>query len=723
MQILKIAVAIGVTILVHGASPFGCFGQETIDFRTQIMPVLTKHGCNAGACHGSAAGRGGLRLSLYGSRPVDDYHAIVHADKGRRINRVDASKSLILRKPGGEMEHGGDQRFHVDDPAGALLSEWIQQGAKIDNRSSQRKLKSFGGNRPTLIFDRPGQKHEFKFIATFSDNTIRDVTQWTVLTSNDESSVSVDSSTNSAHIKRQGRHVLIARYMNQVSPIEIIVPFENGNLPIQWKTGENFVDDHVYEKLNQLRLAATEKTDDNEFIRRLSLDLRGRLPLPDEVDRFVENDAPNKRSGLISRYLSSDDYVDYYTLQLAQQLRVRSQPADKIGAKVFGEWLRFQVRTKQSWREMVGEMLPASGDTHLLGAPNFMRVTSDARLQAEFVSESLMGVTLRCANCHDHPFDHWTQDDYHGLAAIFAKTRQGRIVEANPGGENMHPVTNLAARPRLPGDRDLADAVKDPREILGEWLVSDKNLYFAKAKVNRIWKSLMGRGLVEPVDDLRYSNPATHPHLLNELAQDFIRNDFDVRHTTSQICNSDAYQRKHAAKNGRSQTSYYGAATARRLPPEVLLDAIRDVLGTHAKLAGRPNGTRAIRILDSKTPSFELDILGRCSREESCESDHGPAMVGLATQLHLMNGPLLNQRLASESNMLNRMIATDKSTEEIVRYFYKMGYSREPEDRELEFWIKKIDSNHSAQVVLDRDHRLEDFVWSLLNSKEFYSNH
>lgn len=718
---LKLARGCSRLILICLLSICPCNAGDLIDFRNDVVPVLTKLGCNSGACHGSAAGRGDFRLSLYGSRPENDHDSIVRQFQGRRVNLVNVDRSLLLRKPGGVLDHEGGYLFGENDQAAVILKSWLQQGALNRSSESPRIVGLETGPQP-LIFETPEVEYPLNFRAEFDDGSTSDVTKWVVVTTPDESAVAVDFQTNLLQIKRPGRHVLIARFLDQVIPVELIIPFSGSASEIQWPQRRNLVDDHIYRRMNQLRIAAEPLTDDATFLRRTCLSLTGKLPTPSEVRLFLEDKSSMKREALIRQLLQSDELVDYWTFQLAQQLRLRTQPADRVGAQAYHFWLNDQLKQGIGWDQMVRKMLLASGDSHLIGEANFYRTVQGAREQAEFVSEALMGVTLRCANCHDHPFDRWTQDDYHGLAAIFAKTRQGRLIEANPLGMNTHPLTGQAAMGQLPGGSVL-ESNQDGRRAYSNWLLAEDNPFLAKAMVNRIWKALMGRGLVEPVDDLRLSNPATHPELLRELALDFAAHDYDIRHTISLICRSDAFQRGRAIHADGNQEEFYGCRFVKRLPAEVLADAICDVTGVPEAYANEPTGTRAIQLYDSKTPSIALDVLGRCSREESCESIGTVSEVGLSSQLHFMNGQLLNQKITANEGRLFSLIADGTSDSEIVRQFYLLSYNRPPAEAERAFWQNRLAADQPAGAVANRRQRLEDFVWSLLNSEEFYSNH
>ena len=696
--------------------------QGLVDFDTQVIPVLTKLGCNSGACHGSAAGRGGFRLSLYGSKPAADFQAIARQHKGRRINLNDAEKSLILRKPGGELNHGGQQLFELDEPAGRIISNWIKQGAK--RRRDQQIVKFDVGQTPIVIKDisKPFQLAAF---ATFQNGRRVDVTRWTRFEADDPAAVEIGEISGKTKITRRGRHLVIARFTNHVVPIEFIVPFDRAPPNLSKAPENNFIDNLVYRKLRLLRIDPSELTSDEEFLRRLSLDLTGRLPTLQQIDSFRANRSKNKRADVVNQLMETEAFLDYWSYRLARQLRIRSFPGDKNGVRTYYQWLRQQLTRKTGWDKVAYQLVTASGDSHRVGPANFYRTTANPKLQSEFLTESLLGVRLRCANCHDHPLDRWTQDDYHGLAAILAKTSQGRVVGKKPTAKIIHPATGRPALEKIPGQIKLANhPTNQGREMLAKWMVQPQNPYFAKAMVNRIWASLMGRGLIDLVDDIRATNPPTNPELLERLTKEFIKHDFDLRYLMRLICNSAAYQRKTGnAKTPPAARMFFAVASVRTLPAEVIADAIDDVTGIRQKYQNWPKGTRAIQVYDPNTPARSLDILGRCSPGASCEPASSVDSGGLAKQLHLLNGQLINQKLANRENRLQRMLDQEKSVLHIVKEFYLRSFSRNPTKKELQFWSKQLDT---AKTKTDSEYRqklLNDFVWSLLTCREFLTNH
>lgn len=683
------------------------------DFETDVVPVLTRFGCNAGACHGSAAGRGEFKLSLYGSDPDHDYEAVVRQFEGRRVNLAHPDRSLFVRKPTGELEHGGGVRLEYDGPAMRRLLAWIRGGAP---RGGERTLVAFEPTPDTFTVTDPETVLRLRARARFDDGTTADVTPWTVFTAEDPSAVRIDLETGTATVARPGRHVVVARYLDRVVPVRFTRPLSDTPIDLSGEPRANFVDDAVYRTLEELRIPVSPPADDATFLRRVTLDLTGRLPEPDDVTAFLTDESTDKRERLVDRLLESDACNDYWTFQFAKLLRIRSQPQDAVGARTFHDWLRARVADGRPWDETARTLLGATGDSHEVGPVNFYRVAAGPRERAEFASELFLGVRLRCANCHDHPLDRWNQDDYHGLAAIFAKVEGGREIRPAPRGEVIHPRTGEPAVPRIPGVGFL-DESTDGRDAFADWLVDRGNPYFARALVNRLWSRTMGRGLVEPVDDFRATNPATHPELLASLAEDFVEHGYDFRHTLRRICTSAAYARSARSVPGNeADDRYYARALVRPLEAEVLADAIADVTGVRDTFGDEPDGTRAVTVFDPRIASRTLDVLGRCDRDDSCESSPVTG-GGLSRKLHLLNGPLVNRKLGDPAGRTRRLLTG--RNEEYVTEFYLRGLSRPPTDEELAYWRTRLDeANDEERVGI-----AEDFVWSLVNCREFTTNH
>ena len=699
--------------------------EPAIDFDHDVIPVLTKSGCNTGACHGAAIGRGGFKLSLYGSDPVADYRAIALELKGRRVNLLEPDQSLVLMKPTEAMEHGGGFRLDPESAAATRLKNWIRVGAKRNASKSRPQFSRLEVSPSSIVVRDPDARLDLKSVAYFSDGSFRDVTRETVFTPEDSAAVDVDAQTATVRVLRNGRHIVIARYLSQVKPVEIILPFDEQPGKVSASVTDaagkqkQFIDQSVDHLLTTLGISASDPADDDDFLRRVVLDLTGRLPDVEIMRSFLAEDEFKRRSNLIDGLLNSEAFTEYWTLQLARLLRIHAQPGNEKGAQQYHQWLRRQVAENTGYDVIAARLLKATGDTHQFGQANFYRTVSGPREQAEFASELFMGSRLRCANCHDHPLDRWTQDDYHGLAAIFAKVRSGQIVEVSHKGQVIHPKTGKKARARIPGTQFLEDS-DEPLNAFADWLVSDQNPYFARAIVNRLWKSMMGRGLVEPADDLRDTNPATHPKLLEMLADDFTEHGFDIRHTLRLIADSDAYARSSRSVRGNeSDVRYYSHRMDQPLEPEVLADAISDVLEIPEIYGESPLGTRAVTLGNPQAESRTLDAFGRCSREDSCEKPVSVENVGgMTLKLHLLNGPVLNRRIASEGGRLSRLIEAGRENDAIVEAFYLAALSRSVTEGERQFW-----SRHLSESNGDRRELLEDFVWSLLTSKEFVTNH
>lgn len=685
------------------------------DFDTEVLPVLTKAGCNAGACHGAAIGRGGFKLSLWGSEPAADYDAVVHELEGRRINLAQPELSLLLAKPTGRLDHGGDVRLEEDGPGEQIITAWLEAGAP---RLHRRRLVALNVTPKRVVID-PAVSVSIHAIGSYDDGTQEDVTRWTVITPNDSAAVRVDDS-GKVVVLRQGQNIVVVRYLDRVEAVELIAPLSATPVDLASQPRRNFIDEHVLERLATLRLPVSPPADDAAFLRRLCLDLTGTLPAAATVREYLSDTQTGKRERLIERLLASEDFTEFWTLRWATLFQFDSARMNAEGVAAFQSWLREQISANARWDQTALTLLTAEGDSFAVGPANFTRASPSPRDQAELVSQALMGVRLRCANCHNHPLDRWTQDDYHGLAAIFARLERGRTVKVGARGEVTHPRTGEPAVPRLPGERMLAAGV-DGREELGHWLTGSDNRYFARAMVNRLWKAMFGRGLVEPVDDLRDTNPATHPALLEQLAADFIEHGYDVRHTLRLIAQSTTYARSsRTSPENAVDDRFYSHALARPLPAAVLLDAwssVTDVPGQYGEL---PEGSRAIALVDARMPALSLELLGRCPPGTVCTGD-ASSTGDLARALHVINGGALNDKIASQSSDLTKLLAAGRTDTELLDEFYLRALGRVPTDEERSYWRQRL-SDASGEPA-QRRAQWEDLLWGLLSCREFVTNH
>ena len=692
-------------ILALATSP-----SPAVDFDTEVVPILTKAGCNVAACHGSAAGRGGFKLSLFGGDPSWDHTEIAHRLEGRRVNLASPENSLIVAKPTEQIAHEGGYRLEFEGPEAARLTTWIAEGARRIHARSVARVTAVSSESLMEV----GQSAEIRVIAAFDDGTNSDVTKLAVYKAADSGAIEIDADGKLKALRR-GRHTVIVRFLTQVLTVQVTVPLADDPIDLAAAPREGWIDDEVLATLEDLRLTPSVQANDPALLRRTTLHLTGRLPTPDEIRSYLQDTGRTKHTELVDRLLGSPEFVEYWTYRLAKLLRIRPGPKDSPATQAFYMWVRERLAKGTGWDRFATELLTAEGDTHEYGPANFYLVAGDARAQAEYASELLMGVRLRCANCHNHPLDRWTQDDYHGLAAIFARIERGRHVRVVSRGEVIHPATGEAAVSRIPGERFL-DADSDLRRELATWLTNDQNQYFARAMVNRIWKALMGRGLIEPTDDLRATNPPTHPQLLDRLAADFIAKGYSIRETIRLIANSAAYARvSRATPDNAADRRFYSHALTVPLEAEVLADAIADVTGVAEPYGDQPLGTRAITLFTAPE-SDSLQILGRCDRLDSCESND-QAAGGLATKLHLMNGPLLNRRITDANGRLHRFMANEVGFSEVTEEFYLRALGRLPTWPEAAYWRKQFGE------AADREEMLEDFVWSLLNSAEFSTSH
>ncbi|QDV44821.1 hypothetical protein Enr13x_46920 [Stieleria neptunia] len=697
---------------------------EAIDFETQVVPILTRFGCNAGACHGAAIGRRGFKLSLFGSRPVDDQIAIVQELEGRRVNLDRPTQSLLLRKATETMEHGGGERFDDASPAYAILERWIAQGGK---RLQRRQLTDLAVTPTNVLLKKTDDSVAVSVVARFDDGSTQDVTDVTSLTSDDSESVSIDRDSNRLTVHRRGEHVVIARYLDRVQAIRLGIPLGTQQLDPSTRDGRpgSVVDRWIDGKLRQLRIPASPRADDHEFARRVWLDLTGHLPSPDRLDAFVADRSDDKRRRLIDRLLKTDQFAAYWALKWANLLGIDSKSLQPEGSQAYHGWLTESFRQDSPWNASALAMLTASGDGYVDGSVNFLRSGNGPDGLAELATRVFMGVRLRCANCHDHPLDHWTQDDYHGLAAIFAKLKRGRVVSTSTRGEVTHPVTGQPALARIPGTRDLS-ADDDGRMEFARWVTAPSNPYFARAAVNRIWAQLMGRGLIDPVDDIRATNPASHPELLDALADEFIAGGFRFRPIIRLVCNSDAYGRTSQTRPAnQSDSVYYSHFLPRGLEAEVVAGAIADVTGVDI-VYGADDQRDAIRLTDNRMDSETLDILGRCDREAACET---PALSSgsLAKVLHFLNGDLLNRRLDDRQGRLTKWLQTYPDDFTLMETLYKQTLSRPLNDSERRYWAEQFDlATESGGRWRDRQTRqmfFADAFWGLLTSETFLTNH
>lgn len=695
-----------------------------VDFAREVVPTLTKLGCNQGACHGGQHGKGGFRLSLLGFDPAFDYTQIVQSAEGRRVVVSDPERSILLLKPSLTMEHGGGERFAVNSPPYTVLKRWLEDGAPepAADPPTVTALDVWPAKRIMV----PGEQQQMIVRATWSDGRTKDVTP---LAQYDTLSDAVARVTPGGLVTAQDRgetHIMI-RFSGQASVMQVTLPYHAG--PPSDVAKCNFIDDKLSVKWQDLGLSPSPLCTDEEFFRRMHLDAIGTLPAPAEIKAFLADKSPDKRRRAVDRVLERPEFIDFWALKWGDLLRINRDQLNEKGMWSFYNWIRAALRENKPVDEFVRDIITAEGSTYTEGPANFYRTANNAADWAETTSQLFLGVRMQCAKCHHHPFEKWSQDDYYGLAAFFARLGTKRsqefgifgretVVYLRSSGEQSHPRTGGVVKPH-PLDGPVMDDPFDRRRKLAEWVTAPSNPFFARNIVNRVWGYYMGRGLVEPLDDLRATNPPTNPELLDALAHDFVEHHFDLKHLMRTIMNSRGYQLSSLVTAGnREDTSdvYFARYTVKRLTAEQLADAIDFATGTREKYKGLPLGTRAIQLPDTSVRSFLLDVFGRPPRQITCECER-KVEPNIAQALHLLNGDELSKKLAAPGGRIERLFKNTTPLPAIVEDLYLATVSRLPRPEELseaEAWI--------AKAATPKD-GVQDLLWVLLNSREFLFNH
>ena len=693
------------------------------DFIRDVAPILSKAGCNGGKCHGSFQGRGGFRLSLFGFDLPADYEAIAQHSRGRRIRTTAPGASLLLTKPLSEVPHGGGRRFNRDDVTFRTLAGWIAEGAKpaVDSELHVSKMTV----DPATIVLPVEESRPLVVTAEWSDGIVQDVSHLAVYESRDESRVEVDSAGH-LHAIRAGRSAVTVTFMGQVNAVTVTTPFEDSPSEFSFAS-QNYIDEFVAREWEAVSLQPAPLSDDATFIRRLYLDLIGTLPTADEVRRFSESIDGQKRAVLIDSLLERQEYVDHWSHKWADLLRVHRRYVGDKGMWSFWGWVQNAVRENWPVDRIAKELITAQGSLFSNGATAYYFTDTKPADLAETTSQLFLGVRLQCARCHHHPYEVWSQEDYYGLASFFTRLElKDNQDNARFGGAKiLRPVSKaqkdrrlaINVEPALFGKTAEIENVDDVRVQLAEWITSPDNAFFTRSFTNRYWSYLMGRGLVEPVDDFRATNPPSHPELLEALNKDFVDHGLDTKYLIRTICNSRVYQLASMVAPPRDQDGmFYSHRRFSRLPAAVLLDAVDQVCGTHEEFSGMPAGTRAQQLPDPQVPSYFLDAFGRSVRSSPCECATSES-PDLAQALHFINSANLNKKISDSQGRLASLLKSDKSDAEIVRELYLTIFGREPRTQELEIAVKLTSEAESRQAGY------EDLVWSLLNSTAFLFNH
>jgi len=701
-------------------------------FRNHVIPVLTKLGCNSGACHGAAAGKNGFKLTLRGYDPDVDFAVLTRQAGGRRVNQVEPARSLMLLKPTMAIGHGGGKRMEVGSLEYRVIAEWIASGLHAPSEADPliTKLEV----TPAAATLATGAETQLRVMAHYSDGHAEDVTRWVKYATADSSVASVDDN-GKVKVQGNGEAAITVWYQSRVSFSRITDPFTSriDSAAFARAARNNYIDDLILKKLENLRIPPSEGISENEFIRRAFLDATGTLPTPVEVEAFIGDKAPGKRARLIDSLLERKEYVDYWTNRWSDVLLVSSAKLQSNAMWTFHDWIRASVASNKPWNQFVREVVTASGNTLENGAAHYYVIHKEPTDLNENVSMAFLGMSITCARCHNHPLEKWTQKQYYEMANLFSRVglkngmRGGDVqVYSNPSGEINHPRLGKPLPPRpLDGEALQLDSDKDRREYLADWLTSPKNPYFARALVNRVWKNFFGRGLVEAVDDMRATNPPSNEELLAAMTKDFVDHGFDVKYLVRTVMNSAAYQRSSRTSESNQQDDrYYSHYILRRLPAEALLDAVSQVTGVATQFTGYPAGMRAMEVPDARVTSYFLKAFGKPPRVMTCECERS-SEPSVTQALHIINGETINQKLRARGGLVDNFVRLGMSNRMIVNHLYLAAFSRAPSEDELKSLEATLSPNQqSGELPMDaRRQQIEDLVWAVLTSKEFMFNH
>jgi hypothetical protein len=695
-----------------------------ISFRTETVAALTRQGCNSGACHGSPSGKGGFQLSLQAYDAALDERSLTRADKGRRINCIEPEQSLLLLKPTMTVAHRGGLQLRTTDYAYDLLRRWVSEGGAVDAPDGKRCVKLELLPPTGRVLKHPHWKQQIVARAYFENGEVRDVTRLTKFSSSDEQTASV-SSDGMLDGHRRGQVAVMARYLDQLVSDQFTLTEEVDGY--QWPNppANNYIDELVYEKLQQLRYVPSPLCSDHEFVRRVYLDLLGALPTIVEQNAFLADQREHRRERLIEDLLHRPEHARFWALKWGDLLRLQKNRHTEVGVHKLHQWLVDVFATNKPFDQFAVELLTAQGSTLSYPAANYYRTCADSTEAAETTAQLFLGSRIECAKCHNHPFENWTQDNFYGLTAFFS--RVGRkpglrpdeeIVYVARDGEVRQPRTGQTMKPWLPGTGVVGDAsVSDRRREFAEWLTSKVNPYFARVAVNRIWAEVMGQGIVDPVDDFRQSNPPAHPALLDKLAQDFIDHGFDQRYILRAILTSRTYQlSSQPTKLNVNDKRLFSHVITRRLTAEQLLNAICEVTQVYEPFAGLPVGTRATDIPSPDYNQQFLDTFGRPARNTACECERGSDST-LAQAINLFNGELVQRKLIEKQNRFQRQLVEGRPHGEIVDELYQAALCRLPTDSEKQAALAHVSTRQAAADGL------EDVCWALLNTEEFLTQH
>lgn len=703
----------------------GMKNGRPVDFVSDIVPILSRHGCNSGGCHGKAGGQNGFQLSLFGFDNEFDYDAIAKEGRGRRIFATSTSRSMLLAKATGQSPHGGGARFGLDDEPGLLLQRWIELGTPASSPDSPQVVKLIV-TPDERVLRRDGQQ-QLAVTAEYSDGSRRDVTRQSEFSSNLDPVAGVNEDGFVTATGQSGEAAIMARYVGHVAVFQAIVPHGQSLESIPDFVPNNYVDELAASKWKKLGLQPSPGSDDATFLRRATVDLCGRLPTVEEAVAFLEDKSGSKRQLAIDRLLDSPDYPAYFALRWGAILRNSRLAGADQASYAFHNWIKDMIARNRPYDEFVRGVVAAAGEWQDAPAINWYWQTRDDQLHSVTAdtAQVFLGIRLQCARCHHHPYERWGQEDYYGLAGFF--TRLGRKSFGQPPpyyasskvttGEK-NPLTGKTPEPKfLDGEYATFTPEDDPRHALVDWMAQPDNPFFARVLVNRLWGHFMGRGLFDEVDDMRESNPASNPELLDALAKDFIDHNFDVRHIVKTLVNSRVYQLSSApTEHNKDDRQNFARFYARRLIAEVLLDAVDQATGTKTRFGNIADSARAVDLPHEGFGSYFLDTFDRPKRVSGCECERSSGAT-LAQVLLLANSDELENKLADGNGRIAKLAAAEKPISDKIDELYLSAFARHPHDKERETTMRYVESQD------DKRKALEDVLWTVVNSKEFLFNH
>lgn len=709
--------------------------HKQINFPNSIVPLFTKHGCNGGGCHGKSGGQNGFRLSLLGFEPQEDFEYLLREARGRRLFPAAPERSLLLLKASGQLPHGGGSRIDPNSFDYKMIVNWMRQGM-LYGQPTDPALESIEVHPRERVMKK-GAQQQLVVLARMTDGSVEDITHSSVYESNDREFAEADNSGLVIAGDQPGEIAIMIRYQDKASVFRGVIPL---GAPVEETPVErNFIDKFIFAKLKKVGMPPSNVSDDSTYLRRVTLDIAGRLPTVKEAELFLEDNSTNKRVVLVDRLISTEEYAEFFANKWSSLLRnKRSNGAQLRTTMAFYDWIKESFYNNKPYDRFVRQILAASGDIKQSPPTAWFKQVNSQQAQMEDASQLFLGTRLQCAQCHHHPYEKWSQNDYYRFMAFFS-----RVGKANAGrpGEDMvfhragiaqvtNKKTNKPVKPAGLGSGELiVAAADDPRHLLVDWMKTDENRLFSKTLVNRYWKHFFGRGLVDPEDDFRSTNPATHPKLLNALADYFEKSNYNLKELVRVIANSSTYQLSSVPNEHNSRDKhYFSRFQPKRLTAEVLYDSLNDLILAKSDFSDLPVGTRAVCLPDNSynSSNYFLSVFGRPDSSSACECERSQE-ASLAQSLHLFNAKNIHDQLARKDGRAARL-ALDKKTDHYAKInsLYYRAFARLPRKEEADVAISYLNRDavdKDGKAVGKMKERYEDILWALVNTKEFLFNH